>query len=288
MVPPTSPFSQWKRPPPHFRPSRRSSPPLRGPARRPEVPLPVPEEREPRRARGPAGCPGLNPPPAPPPALCLRPGPSCRSPCLPSPRFSSRGPGGPGSVPVPVAAGPMGAAPGAGEALLGAVCLWCALRARQVSGGPAPGFLLQALGAASDALAPWWPWASPGGPSDPVPGSWVSAVLGQPLVAFGFHHLSGDRATGNLLLAVATVLAPVAAGLAEEARLLAARAVTVLVATSLLSLAALTGNGAGALGAVLVAAGYLGAGHPWAVAAGNLALERGLRAQLRHPENWDQ
>ncbi|XP_053915762.1 transmembrane protein 276 [Cuculus canorus] len=186
----------------------------------------------------------------------------------------------------------MGAARGCGQALLGAVCLFCALRARQVTGGPSAGFLLQALAAASDALAPLWPAVMPGEAPDPIPGSWVSAMLGQPLVAFGFHHLSGDRATGNLLLVVATVLAPVAAGLPEEGRLLAARAVTVLTATSLLSLAALTGNGAGALGSLLVGAGNLGAGYPWAVAAGNLALERGLRAQLRgtggHPGHWDQ
>ncbi|XP_074936197.1 transmembrane protein 276 [Phalacrocorax aristotelis] len=187
------------------------------------------------------------------------------------------------------------------HALLCAACLLCARRARQVTGGPAAGFLLQALAAASDALAPPWPGGTPRGDPDPhppqgdpdphpPPGAWVSAVLGQPLVAFGFHHLSGDRATGNLLLGSAAALAPAAAPLAAEARLLAARAVAFLTAASTLSLALLTANGFGVLGSLLLLAGNLlpaspsGPGHdgnPWVLAAGNLALERALRGQRR-------
>ncbi|XP_063183798.1 transmembrane protein 276 [Chroicocephalus ridibundus] len=177
----------------------------------------------------------------------------------------------------------MGAGGGCGPVLLCAVCLLCARRARQVTAGPAAGFLLQALGAASDALEPLWPGGTAGGHPDPLPGAWVSAVLAQPLVAFGFHRLSGDRATANLLLGLATALAPVAATLPEEGRLLAARAVTVLTATSVLTLAALTANGPAALGSLLLAAGNLlplpggrHGGHPWVLAAGSLALQRGL------------
>ncbi|XP_072707222.1 transmembrane protein 276 [Ciconia boyciana] len=191
----------------------------------------------------------------------------------------------------------MGAGAGGGralsQALLCAVCLLCARRARQVTGGPAAGFLLQALAAASDALEPLWPGGTPGGDPDdphpdPLPGAWVSAMLAQPLVAFGFHRLSGDRATANLLLGGAAVLAPAAARLPEEGRVLAARAVTVLTAGSVLALSVLTANGPGALGGLLLAAGNLlptplpGArrdGHPWVLAAGNLALERALRVQ---------
>ncbi|XP_075583537.1 LOW QUALITY PROTEIN: transmembrane protein 276 [Pelecanus crispus] len=183
----------------------------------------------------------------------------------------------------------MGAAGGWGwapaRALLCAVCLRGARRARQVTGGPAAGFLLQAMAAASDALEPLWAWGTPGGgPPTPLPGAWVSAMLGQPLVAFGFHRLSGDRATANLLLGAAAALAPIAARLPEEGRLLAARAVTFLTAGSTLTLSVLTGNAPGVLGSLLMAAGNLlpapGArfeGHPWVLAAGNLALQRALR-----------
>lgn len=159
---------------------------------------------------------------------------------------------------------------------------------RQVTGGPAAGFLLQALAAASDALEPLWPRGVPGGDPDPLPGAWVAATLGQPLVAFGFHRLSGDRATANLLLGGAAALAPAAARLPEEGRLLAARAVAFLAAGSVLTLSVLTANGPGALGGLLLVAGNLlpalapGAwhdGHPWVLAAGNLALGRALRAQ---------
>ncbi|KAM6125780.1 LOW QUALITY PROTEIN: transmembrane protein 276 [Pterocles gutturalis] len=176
---------------------------------------------------------------------------------------------------------------GLSGALLCAVCLLGARRARQVTGGPAAGFLLQALAAASDTLTPLWPSGDPNGDpdGDPLPGAWVSAMLGQPLVAFAFHRLSGDRATANLLLGTAAVLAPAAARLPEEGRLLAARAVTFLTAASVLTLFLLTANGAGVLALLLGAGNLLPApgtrhhGHPWVLAAGNLALQRALRVQ---------
>ncbi|XP_054023472.1 transmembrane protein 276 [Dryobates pubescens] len=192
----------------------------------------------------------------------------------------------------------MGAAGGAlSHAVLAAVCLLCAQRARQVTEGPAAGFLLQALTAASDALAPLWSVVvTRGGDNDPdpFPGVWISAMLAQPLVAFGFHRLSGDQATANLLLGGATALALITAvttstGTARapaEGHLMAAHAVTFLTTCSLLTLAGLTGNGTAALGGLLVAAGHLlpapdtqQVWHPWVLAAGNLALERALRVQ---------
>ncbi|KAM6350473.1 transmembrane protein 276 [Podargus strigoides] len=177
----------------------------------------------------------------------------------------------------------MGAAGGAlSQGLLCAVCLLCAHRARRVTGGPAAGFLLQALAAASDTLESLCPSVSPGG--DPLPGAWISAMLGQPLVAFGFHRLHGDTATANLLLGGAVAVTPAAAMLPEEGRLVAACGVTVLTATSLLILAALTANGVTAVGGLLLAVGNLlpapgNWGHPWVLAAGNAALQRALRAQ---------
>ncbi|XP_054241395.1 transmembrane protein 276 [Indicator indicator] len=183
------------------------------------------------------------------------------------------------------------------HAMLAAVCLLCAQRARQVTEGPAAGFLLQALAAASDALAPLWSVVvtrEDDNDPDPFPGAWISAMLAQPLVAFGFHRLSGDRATANLLLGGATALALITAVTTStgttrapaEGHLMAAHAVTFLTTCSLLTLAGLTGNGTAALGGLLVAAGnQLSAPgtqqewHPWVLAAGNLALERALRVQ---------
>lgn len=119
-------------------------------------------------------------------------------------------------------------------------------------------------------------------------------MLAQPLVAFGFHRLSGDRDTANLLLGGATALALISAVTTStgttwapaEGHLMAVRAVTFLTTCSLLTLAGLTGNGTAALGGLLMAAGNLlpapgtqQEGHPWVLAAGNLALERALRVQ---------
>ncbi|XP_075346391.1 transmembrane protein 276, partial [Mycteria americana] len=268
----------WPRPSP--RPARRSSPRLGGRAWRPEVPVPG-------TGRGGGGGAGNR----------RRGGGEGTH------NDTGEGASAPARADVPSlpqareAAPAMGAGPGGGralsQALLCAVCLLCARRARQVTGGPAAGFLLQALAAASDALEPLWAGGTPGGDPDhphpdPLPGAWVSAMLAQPLVAFGFHRLSGDRATANLLLGGAAALAPAAARLPEEGRVLAARAVTVLTAGSVLALSVLTANGPGALGGLLLAAGNLlpiplpgtrHEGHPWVLAAGNLALERALRVQ---------
>ncbi|XP_071409839.1 transmembrane protein 276 [Pithys albifrons albifrons] len=173
----------------------------------------------------------------------------------------------------------MGTAGGAlAQALLCVLSLGCAHRARQVTAGPAAGFLLQAVGAASDAVGTAWPW---GAAPDPLPGSWVSAVLAQPMVAFGFHRLSGDRATANLQLAAAALVAAVAAGLGSEGRAMAAHGVAALTAGSVLALAALTASGPAALAAGLVALGELvpPAGLPWARGAASLALLWALQHQ---------
>ncbi|CAN8183549.1 unnamed protein product, partial [Coccothraustes coccothraustes] len=79
------------------------------------------------------------------------------------------------------------------HALLCVTSLGCALRARQVTPGPAAGFLLQALLAASSALSPPRPRDVPEVPPPPPspPPSWICSVLSQPLVAFGWHWGGG-------------------------------------------------------------------------------------------------
>nr|XP_047912545.1 cysteine and histidine-rich protein 1 [Anser cygnoides] len=109
------------------------------------------------------------------------------------------------------------------NAVLSAVSLASALRTRQVNGAAATAFALQALCAACDALGDVFGDAA--GDPDPLPGCWVSAVLAQPLLAFGFLWHCGDTGTATLLLAAAVALAPAAARLPAEGRALAARGV---------------------------------------------------------------
>uniref|UniRef100_A0A8C3QDS9 Uncharacterized protein n=1 Tax=Geospiza parvula TaxID=87175 RepID=A0A8C3QDS9_GEOPR len=152
----------------------------------------------------------------------------------------------------------------------------------QVTPGPAAGFLLQALVAASTVPPP---------PPSP-PGSWICSVLSQPLVAFGCHRLSGDGATAALLLASGTAVAALAAGwprfVTEGHFVPAGHFVTALTAASLLALAALTGSATGAVAAALVALGDAVApgAVPWVRAAASVALLGTLREQGRG--HWGQ
>ncbi|XP_062371101.1 transmembrane protein 276 [Cinclus cinclus] len=169
------------------------------------------------------------------------------------------------------------------QALLCVTSLGCALRARQVTGGPAAGFLLQALVAAGDALSPLCPRVPDVPKATAPPGSWICSVLAQPLVAFGCHRLSGDTATANLLLVTVTLVAPVAAALPDDGRVLAGHFVTTLTSGSVLALAALTGSVTGAVAAGLVALGDVAApwGVPWVRAVASVALLGTLREQSR-------
>ncbi|XP_053799256.1 transmembrane protein 276 [Vidua chalybeata] len=168
------------------------------------------------------------------------------------------------------------------HALLCVTSLGCALRARQVTGGPAAGFLLQALVAASDALSPPSPPSVPDVP-EPPPGSWICSVLAQPLVAFGCHRLSGDAATANLLLASGAAVAAVASWWPAGGRGPPGHFVTALTSGSVLALAALTGSVTGAVAAALVALGDAVApwGVPWVRVAASVALLGTLREQGR-------
>ncbi|XP_005534231.1 PREDICTED: uncharacterized protein LOC102107517 [Pseudopodoces humilis] len=182
------------------------------------------------------------------------------------------------------------------QVLLCVTSLGCAIRARRVTGGPAAGFLLQALAAATDAvslLCPSVPSDVPTSdvpsdvpfdvPSDvptPPPPSWICTLLAQPLVAFGCHRLGGDGATAALLLSSLSVVAAVTAALAAEARGLAGRWAVALTAGSLLALAALSGCAPAGLAAALVALGDTELvapwGVPWVRAAASVALLRAL------------
>ncbi|XP_064262430.1 transmembrane protein 276-like isoform X2 [Passer domesticus] len=195
------------------------------------------------------------------------------------------------------------------HAVLCVTSLGCALRATQVTPGPAAGFLLQALVAAADALSPHCPLSvpvlspgcphdvpnvpslSPGCPHDipslSPPRSWLCSVLSQPLVAFGCHRLSGDSATAAVPLAAGTAVAALAAGWPRFVTaghfVAAGHFVTALTAGSLLALAALTASVTGAVAAALVALGDTGVVAPWAVpwvrAAASVALLGTLREQ---------
>ncbi|XP_066426135.1 transmembrane protein 276 [Molothrus aeneus] len=179
------------------------------------------------------------------------------------------------------------------HALLCVTSLGCALTARQVTPGPAAGFLLQALVAASSALSPPCPHrAVPEAPPPSPPGSWICSVLSQPLVAFGCHRLSGDGATAGLLLASGTAVAALAAGwprfVTEGHFVPAGHFVTALTAASLLALALLTGSVPGAAAAALVALGDAVApgAVPWVRAAASVALLGTLRERGRG--HWGQ
>uniref|UniRef100_A0A8B9CE78 Uncharacterized protein n=1 Tax=Anser brachyrhynchus TaxID=132585 RepID=A0A8B9CE78_9AVES len=150
----------------------------------------------------------------------------------------------------------------------------------QVNGAAATAFALQALCAACDALGDVFGDAA--GDPDPLPGCWVSAVLAQPLLAFGFLWHCGDTGTATLLLAAAVALAPAAARLPAEGRALAARGATAAASGTVLALAALLADGPGALGAVLMGAGGLWPElRPWVLPPACLALQRALRARHR-------
>ncbi|XP_059704480.1 transmembrane protein 276 [Haemorhous mexicanus] len=171
------------------------------------------------------------------------------------------------------------------HALLCVTSLGCALRARQVTPGPAAGFLLQALVAASTALSPPRPLDVPEVPPPSPPPSWICSVLSQPLVAFGCHRLSGDSATAAVLLASGTAVAALAAGWPRFVTaghfVPAGHFVTALTAASLLALAALTGSVTGAVAAALVALGDAVAPGvvPWVRVAASVALLGTLREQ---------
>ncbi|XP_014383036.1 cysteine and histidine-rich protein 1 [Alligator sinensis] len=188
------------------------------------------------------------------------------------------------------------------NAVLCVVSLSSAVRTSEVNRGAAAGFLLQALAALLGAAGALWPSLGLSLEADSPPNSWVSTVVGLPLVAFGFHWLNGDHSTANLLLGGALLLAAGSGYLTEEGRTVVARSVALVTAITILILSVFTTNACGMLGSLaLGAAGLLsGAGLDglpllaeedavcYLLAAGSLALQQALRTQHRELEQEAQ
>uniref|UniRef100_A0A8C4YLU1 Transmembrane protein 276 n=1 Tax=Gopherus evgoodei TaxID=1825980 RepID=A0A8C4YLU1_9SAUR len=170
---------------------------------------------------------------------------------------------------------------------LGAVCLSSAVRTFQINRGAAAGFLLQALAAF------FWTPLGLTLAADSQSGTWVSTVIGLPLLAFGFHWLNGDHSTANMLLGGALLLAAGLEYFSEEGRAMVAQSVTVVASITILILSIFTMNFYGILGSlVLSTAGLLSgvkvetllmvrkeAVLSCLLAAGNLAFQWALRTQ---------
>uniref|UniRef100_A0A8D0HTF7 Transmembrane protein 276 n=1 Tax=Sphenodon punctatus TaxID=8508 RepID=A0A8D0HTF7_SPHPU len=174
-----------------------------------------------------------------------------------------------------------------------AVCLSSAVQTRHVNRGAAAGFLLQALppflGAAGLLCPALGLSVETGSPN----GSWVSTVVGLPLLVFGFHWLNGDHATANTFLGGALLLAAGLDYLGKEGKALAAQAVTIMSSLTILIISVFTTNGYGAAGSLLLGTAGLLAGTRLErllmlrrgdalrclLAAGNWAFQQALRTQ---------
>ncbi|XP_048693219.1 transmembrane protein 276 [Caretta caretta] len=174
-----------------------------------------------------------------------------------------------------------------------AVCLCSAVRTFQINRGAAAGFLLQAVAALVGAVGFFWTPLGLTLAADSQSGTWVSTVIGLPLLAFGFHWLNGDHSTANILLGGALLLATGLEYLTEEGRAMVAQSVTVVASITILILSIFTMNFYGILGSlVLSTAGLLSgvkverllvlrkeAVLSCLLAAGNLAFQWALRTQ---------
>ncbi|XP_074842612.1 transmembrane protein 276 [Carettochelys insculpta] len=138
------------------------------------------------------------------------------------------------------------------------VCLIAAVRTLQINRGAAAGFLLQALvsfvGSAGFFCTPLGlPVAV-----DSQSATWVSTVIGFPLLAFGFHWLNGDHSTANILLGGALLLAMGSGYFTEESRAMLAQSVAVVASITILILSLFTMDFCGLLGSLaLSTAGVL-------------------------------
>ncbi|TFJ97949.1 protein spinster-like protein 1 [Platysternon megacephalum] len=176
---------------------------------------------------------------------------------------------------------------------LGAVCLSSAVRTFQINRGAAAGFLLQALAALVGGVGFFWTPLGLTLAADSQSGTWVSTVVGLPLLAFGFHWLNGDHSTANILLGGALLLAAGLEYFTEEGRAMVAQSVTVVASITVLILSIFTMNFYGILGSlVLSTAGLLSgvkvetllmlrkeAVLSCLLAAGNLAFQWAFRTQ---------
>ncbi|XP_030076023.1 transmembrane protein 276 isoform X2 [Microcaecilia unicolor] len=163
----------------------------------------------------------------------------------------------------------------------------------QVNRGAAAGFLLQAL---TSVLRSAYCLFNPVGLNleDLLPAaSWIFTVIGLPLLAFGFHWLSGDHSTANTILGGGVLLAAGFEYFTEDGRTMMAYAVIATTSVSILIVSIFTGNAYGILGSMaLSAAGLLStvkteallvlrkeAALDCVLAAGTLAFQRSLKIQ---------
>ncbi|CAM5107426.1 unnamed protein product [Natator depressus] len=174
-----------------------------------------------------------------------------------------------------------------------AVCLCSAVRTFQINRGAAAGFLLQALAALVGAVGFFWTPLGLTLAADSQSGTWVSTVIGLPLLAFGFHWLNGDHSTANILLGGALLLATGLEYLTEEGRAMVAQSVTVVASITILILSIFTMNFYGILGSLVLSTAGLLSGVKverllvlrkeailsCLLAAGNLAFQWALRTQ---------
>lgn len=129
--------------------------------------------------------------------------------------------------------------------------------------------------------------------ADSQAGTWVSTVIGFPLLAFGFHWLNGDHSTANVLLGGALLLAAGFEHFTEEGRALVVQSATVVTCISILTLSIFTMNFYGLLGGLVLSLVGLLSGMQvetlltlrkeavlsCLLAAGNLACHWALRTQ---------
>lgn len=162
--------------------------------------------------------------------------------------------------------------------LLFAVSLLAFRRTRKVNMGLSAGFLLQGFAGALGAVLGLGLAGSRGwGSGWQRQTRWVCSVLGLPLLAFGYHWSSGERAAANVLLS-AGVLAAALSGLAGPA----ASAVAVAAPLSMLAAALLTADGwacAGSLALLLTATLHPTYACTLLTAAGVAALQQALGAR---------
>ncbi|XP_008121642.1 transmembrane protein 276 [Anolis carolinensis] len=179
--------------------------------------------------------------------------------------------------------------------LLCAACLGSAVGTFQINRGASAGFLLQALVPLLD-LAALVLSVDPLEPSSvAAEGSWVAAVLGLPLLAFGFHWLHGDSSAANAILGGALLLAAARGRFSEEGQALAGHSATAVTAITILIISVFTGNAYGMAGSLLVGLAGLLEGTLWTIwqkkdalriimAVANLALRKALQTQQQELE----
>ncbi|XP_078390500.1 transmembrane protein 276-like [Cetorhinus maximus] len=102
--------------------------------------------------------------------------------------------------------------------LLCAAALMATQRARKVNLGSAAGFLMQACTGAMGVIHSYSKEPPPLLTISLQEVSWVSMVIGLPLVSFGFHWLSDDCVAANSAVACGILAAACCGNMAEEGR----------------------------------------------------------------------